>query len=198
MKFVTVDGIDGSGKSSLITRFTCNMHDRTNVFRLKQPSLFGPGSEIYAMAKKGLRMDPEKEYATLMEDRRYVMNMVRTANICENAEFLLMDRHFFSMAAYQSFKSDKTPEQIIEENVKLFGWPTISIILDVPVDVAVSRIKKSRGDDADIFDRDMELLTHCAEVFKNIEYPSDKHVYHIDASREIDEVYADFEKILLT
>jgi len=132
-KIITFEGIDGSGKTMLV-----------NALR---DHYAAQGKTVWATREPWSinEVDPDPFVATLelMVDRRRHCDVLRTASY----DIALIDRFDLSTEAYQGYGDGvdrdliNTLNDIATEGIDV----SMRLWLDVPVDVAVQRIRSHRG-----------------------------------------------------
>ena len=156
--FIVIEGIDGSGKSSLIknlkNEFSSGIRkDRCSFFcEPTKESLWG--IELREILKTSHTVDEalNKKLLTLYKKDRYwdIKTNIRPA--LENSKTVVLDRYYFSTAAYQGLNKRQAEEVLMAyENDPNIIKPHILIYLDLKPRLAVERIKK-RDSEKQIFE----------------------------------------------
>jgi len=162
---VAVEGIDGAGKTTQATWLAHRLRALGHEVLLEKEPTDGPiGRAIRAAALNGVRMPKEQEYDAFLNDRREHVDGVIHPALGRGA-VVILDRYFWSMAAYQSQRGFKVA-QIMRDNEFFAPRPHIGVVLAVNADVAMARIA-ARGGPANAFERRDELA-QAASVFSGI------------------------------
>ncbi len=161
---VVLEGVDGGGKSTLARGLARALRARgLTVVETKEPTDGPLGQQIRALAR-GARetISAEEELALFLEDRRrHVADVVRPA--LARGEVVVQDRSYFSTVAYQGERGlDRA--RLMAESEAIAPRPDVLLVIDLPADVALARIRAARGDGADDFER-LEALARIREVF---------------------------------
>lgn len=149
-RFIVVEGIDGSGKTELISKL------RTGLGEKFKPSLVQsvrqPGGDTVGKAVRQLLLSdidetiPPISRLLLLQAARYeTMEFIDSYVTQYPLDWVLCDRHIDSTYAYQGTEGVKSEE--IDSTLSLFKnfvEPSITIYLDVDVDIALSRIRAAR------------------------------------------------------
>lgn len=142
--FITVEGIEGSGKSSVIAfleRFLKNKRFKAAVFR-------EPGSTAVGEKIRDILLDNgNKNLSSYTELLLYLA--ARTQLIEEKLiramskyDFVICDRFFDSTLVYQGYGLGMG--RVVEQAVKMFSFgltPDLTFLLDTPVSKGLKRIK---------------------------------------------------------
>lgn len=164
---VTIEGIDGSGKTTqaeLLARF-CSENRLSHVVS-KEPTKGKYGQMIRDSALRG-RMSVQEEIEVLDKDRReHVKKLIRPA--LEKEQIVILDRYYFSTAAYQGAHGADA-EAILSENESFAPQPDLVIVLDVPPEIGLQRIR-DRGDIPNQFES-IESLERARSIFNDIKRP---------------------------
>ena len=168
---VAFEGIDGVGKSTLAN----NVWKRFNNRELPCVQDFEPRRESYGAELRKKIVDPEyvldpyEELALFILDRKehvdeYILPKLHKRNI------VLLDRYYYSSMAYQG--AGGLDPWGIERMHKVFApEPDLLVILDLDVDVALARVKMSRGEDTDAFEK-RDFLVKVRQIFDDIVHPN--------------------------
>jgi dTMP kinase len=185
-KFVVFEGIDGSGKST-----QCSLlYDFIKSKNIQAQLLYEPTSGKYGqMIRKFLQdKDPipvEEQIRLFIEDRRedYMLNIKPSI---ENGITIVMDRYFYSNAAYQGF-SKISPKEIIKQNLDQgFPIPDRVYYIDIDPQEAMKRITARSGSGkTELF----EKRTFLEGVRENFLSMIDKHFLKVDGSLTADEIF---------
>jgi dTMP kinase len=186
---VAIEGIDGSGKTTqagLLAKF-CS-ENRLECIVSKEPTNGQYGSLIRDSAARG-RRSVEEEIELLLKDRaEHVERVINPA--LKEAKIIVLDRYYFSMAAYQGARG-ADPELILTENERFAPQPDLLIVLDISPQVGLGRIK-DRGDQPNKFET-VESLEGARSIFKEIQRP---YKHEIDAAEGIDLVWTKIERLV--
>jgi dTMP kinase len=162
--FILFEGIDGSGKSTQCDMLYSYADTKgIDCVKLYEPTGGEWGIKIRKMLSMGNPPPIDKQINLFIRDRADDVSMnIKPA--LDTGKTIIMDRYFYSNAAYQG--CDKIPpEEIIRKNMELnFPIPDRVYFLDIDPERAIDRIKKrSTPDEMEIF----EKLSFQQQVRKN-------------------------------
>ena len=160
-------GLDGCGKTTMISRLASDLRQKYDVYLTKQPTDNVRSSAIFRTY-----MDcpdhSEYDYRSLSlfaaSDRLQHTNKVILPMV-EDGKVVISDRYFYSCLANliaRGFETDKWIYEIAESIVK----PDISFFFDVPVEEAVARVRRRPEEKHRYID--MELQYKLREEYINI------------------------------
>ncbi len=140
---ITVCGLDGCGKTTMMNRLIEKLKKDNTVFVTKQPTEFVRTSDIFRNYMDSPNHD-NFDYRSLSllaaSDRiQHSNKVIRPALEC--GEIVISDRYFYSCLANlraRGFKKDKWIYEISKSIIK----PDIAFFFDVPVATAISRVRK--------------------------------------------------------
>ena len=142
--FITFEGIEGSGKSSLIAQLKKYFKSsRLEAFFSKEPGGTDLGKEIRKILLNPKHsFDPTSELLLLLADRAEHVQKIIRPNLQKNKLFFC-DRYLDSTLAYQG-SGRNLDKKIIKEMFKAldFPIPDLTILLDVPVQIGLGRARK--------------------------------------------------------
>lgn len=142
--FITFEGIEGSGKSSLIAQLKKYFKSsKLEAFFSKEPGGTDLGKEIRKiLLNPKYSFDPTSELLLLLADRAEHVQKIIRPNLQKNKLFFC-DRYLDSTLAYQG-SGRNLDKKIIREMFKAldFPIPDLTILLDVPVQIGLSRARK--------------------------------------------------------
>ena len=142
--FITFEGIEGSGKSSLIAQLKKYFKSsKLEAFFSKEPGGTDLGKEIRkTLLNPKYSFDPTSELLLLLADRAEHVQKIIRPNLQKN-KLIFCDRYLDSTFAYQG-SGRNLDKKIIKEMFKVldFPIPDLTILLDVPVQIGLSRARK--------------------------------------------------------
>ena len=140
---ITFCGLDGCGKTTMMERLIAEFKDEHSIFVTKQPTNAVRSSEIFRNYMDSPNHD-SFDYRSLSllaaSDRLQHVNKVIEPKM-QAGDIVISDRYFYSCLANlraRGFEKDEWIYEIAESVIK----PDISFFFDVPVDVAVERVRK--------------------------------------------------------
>lgn len=164
---ITFCGLDGCGKTTMMTRLIKDLEENHRVFITKQPTDFVRQSAIFRTYMDTSNHD-DYDYRSLSllaaSDRVQHVNKVIEPKM-KQGNIVMSDRYFYSCLANlraRGFKDDKWIYEISESVV----MPDIAFFFDASVDTAVSRVR-SRAAEKDRY-IDMELQYRLRDEYIKI------------------------------
>ncbi|HDZ73218.1 MAG TPA: dTMP kinase [Aurantimonas coralicida] len=147
--YIAIEGIDGSGKDTQLHLLSARLdRDGLTPIILQEPS-YGPHGRALRARLTDLPSDSLEQRALFTEDRRdHAARKIlpALAFVRANPDFvLLQNRSVLSAAAYQPLgREDADLKRTIEEQLSFTPLPDLTIVLDVPTEVALQRISGRR------------------------------------------------------
>lgn len=187
-KFITFEGGEGTGKSTQAKLLA----DRLRVLGLgvkvtREPG-GSPGAEIIrhvilSGAAKPLGAEAEAMlFAAARED--HLTNLIRPA--LEHGDWVVCDRFADSTRVYQGALGEVDPRLIrrLEKITVGDTQPDLTLILDAPAEIGLSRAQARRGDDeSDRFESEtLEFHTRLREAYRQLAVSEPDRCVLIDAS----------------
>ena len=191
-KLVSIEGIDGCGKTTH-TRLLAEWL-RTHGYRVvvtDEPTDGIIGRIIKRALRGEIKLQVITEALLFAADRiQHIAEVVRPA--LKAGKIVITERYFYSSLAYQSARglSMTWLENINRAALK----PNLSILIDLPADAAIQRIKRSRR--LDKFEEDMKLQRIVRSNYLRIARLRGLKI--VNGARNKDEVQADIRKIVST
>jgi dTMP kinase len=199
-KFITLEGIDGAGKSThlrWIARFLRRRGLKVKVTR--EPGGTAVGEKLRRLVLGSKRaLHPETETLLMFAARREHLDKVIVRALAAG-RWVLCDRFTDATYAYQAAGSGVNWKKIgvLEEWVQQGLQPDLTILFDVSP--AVGRRRAGRRKNLDRFEREKGAYyrrVRNAYLRRAREYPCRVRV--IDSSRSLSEVDKELEKLLLS
>lgn len=194
---VVFEGIDGSGKTTLINSLLEELIDlNLEAVKFFEPTAMEWGKQIREIFQEGRRLAPKAELKLFMKDRAdNVEKQIKPA--LKEGKIVLQDRYYFSSAAYQGAEGLDWKE-IIDNNEKFCVKPDLVFFLDLTPEEALARIE-AEGRKKTAPEKE-ETLTRIDAVFREMFLRlSDKKKYEIiflDATKTREELIKDVIKYL--
>lgn len=202
-RFITLEGLEGTGKSTQIQ----GLRDRLAARGIKVVLTREPGGTALAekLRELVLHAGPEKmpsscELLIMFAARAaHLETLIRPA--LARGEWVLCDRFTDASYAYQGGGRGIPDEQIraLETLVQGDFKPDLTLLLDAPVEVGLTRARKRRGEAAaDRFEREeLEFFKRVREKFLQIARREPDRVHVVDADRPPDVIAAELEAQVL-
>ena len=149
-RFITFEGLDGSGKSSHLRRAAAALERGGVSLRVtQQPGGTALGERIRELFLAGARLDPLTELLLLFADRRHLLAEVVEPALASGL-VVLCDRFTDSTHAYQG-AGRGVPEELIQ-SVDLAATgarrPDRTVLFDLPPELARERSRSAKRRDA--------------------------------------------------
>ncbi|HYC45356.1 MAG TPA: dTMP kinase [Burkholderiales bacterium] len=197
-KFITLEGIDGAGKSTHLPWLAELLESRgINVRVTREPGGTALGENLRALLlDPAQRLHPETEALLMFAARREHLDKVILAAL-DDGNWVLCDRFSDASFAYQAAGSGVEWSKIaaLEAWVHPNVQPDITLYFDVSPEIARARLQAGRP--ADRFEQERsEFHAHVREAYlrRAAEHPTRMRV--IDASREIAHIQTELRKII--
>ncbi len=146
--FVTLEGIEGAGKSTLMNLLVRELEKRGLPFvRTREPGGCGLGARLRPLLLDvSSSLDSRAELFLFLADRaQHVAEIIRPA--LERGEWVLCDRYADSTIAYQGYGRGMDADRLQELNDHATGglWPERTLLLDLPVEEGLKRARARNG-----------------------------------------------------
>ncbi|MDB4457178.1 dTMP kinase, partial [Akkermansiaceae bacterium] len=180
--FIVFEGIDGTGKSTQVKLLAEAFRAKGREVILSKEPTDGPhGTRLRQSAETG-RLSAQEELDLFHLDRREHVETLISPALARGA-IVLLDRYYFSTMAYQGIRGFD-PSEIRRINEKFAPLPDLVFILELNLDIALSRIGVRDGQANEFEQRD--ALQKCHDVFASL---TDGFVRRIDAEQSPTEVH---------
>jgi len=139
--FISVDGIDGAGKTTLCARLA-DWIGRDNVVLTKEPTADSPYARKIRDGAEIERLSREEELDLFRADRRWhLANRVEPA--LEQGKTVITDRYVDSTLAFQAHSPEEA-DTLFERMKSEIRIPDVAFILDCPLAECLRRIEEGR------------------------------------------------------
>ena len=197
-KFITLEGMDGAGKSTHIPNIIAALKARgVEVVATREPGGTRLGEALRALLLHDA-MHAETETLLMFAARReHIATIIEPA--LKRGAFVLSDRFTDATYAYQSGAKGVATAKIkqLEKWVQGSLQPDLTLLFDVPVEISMKRLTTAR--EPDKFEREdakfFEKLRH-AYLSRAAENPNRFRV--IDANQPLDKIKVLVENIIST
>ena len=179
---VNLEGIDGCGKSTQSKLLLEKLEgEGEKVIILKEPTKRPHGQKLWDVLHGKRKASNEEILELFVLDRKqHVEEKIQPA--LDDGTVVLMDRYYYSSMAYQ-VAGGIDVEEIREKHV-FAPRPDVVLIFDLPVSVALERVKGHS--DADEFEKE-EHLEKVREAYLDLE--NDPLVRIVDATGTPEEIF---------
>ena len=185
---IVFEGIDGTGKSTQCELLAKSLIERDILnIALAEPTRGTWGIKVRRLLSEGRQgISPQEELSWFVNDRKEDIELNIMPALQDN-KVVLMDRYYFSTAAYQGALG-LDPEQIRLENETFAPIPDRVLIFLTSPETCLERIESSR-DQKSAFEK-LDYLQNVQEIFKSFSGPN---IRFIDSVGSVSEVH---EKVL--
>lgn len=195
-KFITLEGMDGAGKSTHIPNIIQMLTARgVEVVSTREPGGTLLGEKLRALLLHE-SMHPETETLLMFAARREHIAQVIAPALARGA-YVLSDRFTDATYAYQAGAKGVEADKVVqlEHWVQAGLQPDITLLFDVPVEVSVARLSSAR--EPDKFERESAEFfakIRAAYLLRARENPDRFKVF--DANQPLAEVYKAVEAVI--
>ena len=194
-KFITLEGIEGSGKSTSLDTIS-NILDTLNIEFIitKEPGGCPLGKDLRKiLLDKKTSISPEVELLLMMADRKnHIDNIVEPC--LEKGVWVISDRYLDSSYAYQGGgrQIDTSKIDLLTELLKL-PTPDLTILFDLSPEIALQRAKNRS--ELDRFESEpIDFHQRIREAYLNLANDNVERYVVIDASKDIQNVKDQVQK----
>lgn len=197
-KFITLEGMDGAGKSTHIPSIIEMLKARgREVVSTREPGGTPLGERLRELLLHEA-MHAETETLLMFAARReHIANVIAPA--LQRGAYVLSDRFTDATFAYQSgakgVSANKVEilEQLVQEDLQ----PDITLLFDVPVEVSIARLAGARSPDK--FERESaDFFTRIRNAYLERARKNPQRFRVIDGSKSLEEVSKAVKDIVAT
>ena len=199
-KFITFEGIDGAGKSTHIGWFADALRQRGHAVTLtREPGGTPLGEQLRAVLLHTEQpMQPETEALLMFAARReHIAQVIEPA--LARGEIVISDRFTDASFAYQSGGRGLPVEklEVLEHWVHPTLQPDLTLLFDVPLEVAQARRSSARA--ADRFEAEQqEFFTRVRQAYLDRAHKNPQRIHIIDSTQSIEYIKKLLEDIVIS
>ena len=197
-KFITLEGMDGAGKSTHIPTIIAALQARGHeVVSTREPGGTALGERLRELLLHE-NMHAETETLLMFAARREHIATVIAPALARGA-YVLSDRFTDATFAYQSGAKGVSAAKVelLEHWVQGDLQPDLTLLFDVPVEVSMQRLAAARSPDK--FEReDAAFFTRIRQAYLQRAQQNPARFRIIDGSKSLDEVKNSVEGIIST
>lgn len=189
---ITIEGIDGVGKTTQSKMLAEYLKAKDyGVEQLREPTTGFWGMKIRNLTKHGRNITPKEECEWFLKDRKEdVQNNINPA--LSEGKIVIMDRYYYSNMVYQGALG-LDMNKIRQENEKFAPRPDMVIILDLPPELGLARIKNNRNEELNYFET-LGYQNKVRELFLSMRDYDNVRI--LDGSKRVEEVHVAIRKVV--
>lgn len=196
--FITLEGVDGAGKSSHLNWLGDWFRQRGRAVRMTREPGGTPVGERLRQIVLHEAMHPDTEALIMFAARReHIEQVIRPALAA--GEVVISDRFTDASFAYQCGGRglDEARLEMLEKWVQADLQPHLTLLFDVPTEVAAARLANAR--EPDRFEREQaDFHRRVREAYLRRAHKHSQRIRVIDGSRGLEEVRLQLQGILET
>ena len=197
-KFITLEGMDGAGKSTHIPNIIAALKARgLEVVATREPGGTALGEQLRALLLHDA-MHPETETLLMFAARReHIATVIEPA--LKRGAYVLSDRFTDATYAYQCGAKGVASSKIkqLEKWVQGSLQPDLTLLFDVPVEISMKRLADAR--EPDKFEREnAQFFEKLRQAYLSRAGENPARFRVIDANQSLDKVKVLVETIILT
>lgn len=195
-KFITLEGVDGAGKSTHIPTIARLLEAQgREVLLTREPGGTPLGEKLRELVLHDA-MHPDTETLLMFAARREHLEQVIKPALARGV-YVISDRFTDATFAYQCGGRGVAPERVRQLEIWVQGdfQPDLTLLFDVPVAISTQRLAGARTPDrfereqADFFER-----IRAAYLSRATDFPQRFRL--IDSSRSLEAITAELERLL--
>ncbi|MEK4027418.1 dTMP kinase [Pseudobacillus sp. FSL P4-0506] len=200
--FITIEGPEGAGKTSIIQMLAQRLEEEGQVvMATREPGGISIAEQIrkVILNKENISMDGRTEALLYAAARRQHL-VEKVSPALEEGHIVLCDRFIDSSLAYQGYARGLGVEEVYEINRFAIGelMPHLTLLFDVRPEIGLDRIKAHK--EREVNRLDLEALSFHKKVREGYLQLADKfpdRIAVINAEASMESVYQESLKLIL-
>ncbi|MEH7272784.1 dTMP kinase [Neobacillus vireti] len=200
--FITLEGGEGSGKSTLINYIKEFLENRgKSVVLTREPGGIDIAEQIRSVIlnKKNTKMDGRTEALLYASARRQhlVEKVIPSLN---EGNIVLCDRFIDSSLAYQGYARGLGIDEVFSVNeFAIAGFmPDLTLYLDLDPQIGLNRIAKNKDREVNRLDlEEIQFHLNVREGYEEVVKRFPERIVRVNANQEVEKVMLDTSKILI-
>lgn len=199
MPFISIEGIDGSGKTEQVTLLVEHLRDTgQSVLQTKEPDGGHLGTEVRSILTRSDRQLAPAEQLLLVSAARYdhVQSVIRPA--LASGHWVISDRFIDSTYSFQVAVSDADLHQLFRSTRDIVvgnTLPDFTFILDLPLEVARGRREQRRDSVLDPAEASRDFAV-IREALTTVAHQEPERCHVIDANQSPKAVARDIWRLV--
>ena len=196
MAFLVFEGVDGSGKTTLIQSLSELLKKKGTPFVItREPGGTEVGQEIRALLLKKRQRPPLPTVETLLyyaDRKQHVDQVIQPA--LKKGKWVLSDRYWASTSAFQcgGRGEDEDFINLLKERVCGTCQPDLWILLDLPIEQSLKRLNKSSNQELDRFEvESREFHQRIRDYYLKLSRKNQKKWLILDAAQSSEQILSD-------
>ncbi len=196
-KFITLEGIDGAGKSTHLGWLVDYLSQRgLRVVATREPGGTPLGEKLRALLLAE-SMHVETEALLMFAARREHLDKIILPAL-EQGDWVISDRYSDASFAYQGGGRglDREKLETLEAWVQGGLKPDLTLLFDVPTELAHARLALA-GNEPDRFEREQQaFFDRVRRAYLDRALREPRRIIRIDGTRSLAEIRAELERVL--
>ena len=189
-KFITFEGPEGSGKTTVIREITQRLESEGwEVVVTREPGGVKTGEDIRKILLEGEAIDDRSEALLFAASRReHLVNKVLPA--LREGKVVLCDRYIDSSLAYQGYARGIGVEEVRSINEFAINglYPDLTLYLDIRASVGIQRINDNQRAQNRLDQEKLDFHEKVVEGYRQIIHNEPNRFAVINAEQSIEEV----------
>ena len=196
MAFLVFEGVDGSGKTTLIQSLSEFLKKKGTPFMItREPGGTEVGQEIRALLLKKRQLPPLPAVETLLyyaDRKQHVDQVIQPA--LKRGKWILSDRYWASTSAFQCGGRGENENfvNLLKERICGTCQPDLWVLLDLPVEQSLKRLNKSSNQELDRFEvESREFHQRIRDYYLKLSRENQKKWLILDATQSSEQILSD-------
>ena len=190
--FITFEGPEGSGKTTVINEVYHRLVKDYDVIMTGEPGGVPTGEEIRKIVLEGNDMDIRTEAMLFAASRREHL-VLKVIPALKEGKVVLCDRYIDSSLAYQGYARGIGVEEVRALNEFAINglYPDLTIYLNVSAEVGRERIIKNSRDQNRLDQEDLKFHEKVIEGYQEIIHNESQRFKSVNADQPLENVVED-------